>query len=210
MIHISIVVSCDESEGAESDGTAVNRSLMTGSCRHAGTAHAKPRRQSRTEIVDGRNAPGKIARVSASYPDDDWRFRGRSDEADSGIKRRFFWNLLQVFSMSTTNKTANIIFVEHDGTEHTVEAKIGVSIMQAAVNNLVPGIEADCGGLCACATCHGYIDPAWLDKVPAKTRVEAELLENAPSLKPESRLTCQINVTDELHGIVIRLPESQY
>jgi 2Fe-2S ferredoxin len=112
--------------------------------------------------------------------------------------------------MSKTDKTAKVIFIEHNGTEHCVDAKVGASVMQAAINNLVPGIEADCGGLCACATCHGYVDAAWLAKIPPKSQGEAELLQNAPSVHPESRLTCQIQVKEELDGIVIRLPASQY
>lgn len=112
--------------------------------------------------------------------------------------------------MSKTDKTAHVIFIEHNGTEHRVEAKLGVSIMQAAINNLVPGIEADCGGLCACATCHGYVDVAWLDKIPPKTQGETELLQNAPSVTPQSRLTCQIQLKEDLDGIVVRLPASQY
>jgi len=103
-----------------------------------------------------------------------------------------------------------IVFIEHNGTEHVVDAAPGTSIMQAAINNLVPGIEADCGGLCACATCHGYVDPAWLDKIAPKSRGEADLLANAANVQPESRLTCQIPIKPELDGIVIRLPKSQY
>jgi len=103
-----------------------------------------------------------------------------------------------------------IVFIEHDGKEHVVDASPGTSIMQAAINNLVPGIEADCGGLCACATCHGYVDSAWLDKIAPKSRGEADLLANASNVQANSRLTCQIPIKPELEGIVIRLPKSQY
>ena len=103
-----------------------------------------------------------------------------------------------------------IIFIEHNGTEHAVDAAVGITVMQAAINDFVPGIEADCGGLCACATCHAYIDPAWAGKIPPKTRGEADLLASASHVTGESRLTCQIKVQPELDGIVIRLPESQY
>jgi 2Fe-2S ferredoxin len=103
-----------------------------------------------------------------------------------------------------------IVFIEFNGTEHVVDAAPGTSIMQAAINNLVPGIEADCGGLCACATCHGYVDAAWADKLAPKSRGESDLLSNASNVRPESRLTCQIPIKPELDGIVIRLPQSQY
>lgn len=115
--------------------------------------------------------------------------------------------------MSTTDKTVKTVkvtFIEHNGTEHCVDAKVGSSLMQAAINNLVPGIEADCGGLCACATCHGFVDSGWLDKVPPRSQGETELLQNAPSTTQESRLSCQLQVTEALEGIVIRLPASQY
>lgn len=112
--------------------------------------------------------------------------------------------------MSTTDKTVKVIFIEHNGTEHCVDAKVGSSVMQAAINNLVPGVEADCGGLCACATCHGYVEQEWIGKVSQKSQGESDLLQSAPSTTSESRLTCQIRVSEELDGIVIRLPASQY
>lgn len=111
--------------------------------------------------------------------------------------------------MSTADKTVKVNFIEHNGTVHSVQAGVGSSIMQAAVNNLVPGIDADCGGLCACATCHGFVDPEWLDRVSTKTSSEDELLQGIPSATPESRLTCQLQLTEEMDGIVVRLPESQ-
>jgi 2Fe-2S ferredoxin len=112
--------------------------------------------------------------------------------------------------MSKNDKFAKVVFIEHNGTEHEVEAKVGSSLMQAAINNLVPGIEADCGGLCACATCHAYIDAAWIDKIPPRSQGESDLLASALRVRDESRLTCQVQVTEALAGMVIRLPESQY
>jgi 2Fe-2S ferredoxin len=103
-----------------------------------------------------------------------------------------------------------IIFIEHNGTEHTVESEAGKSLMQVAIGNGVPGIAADCGGCMACATCHAYVDPAWVDKLPAIGDEEAAMLETCTNPQPNSRLTCQINVLPELDGIVLRLPESQY
>lgn len=102
-----------------------------------------------------------------------------------------------------------IVFIEHDGTEHAVEANPGSSVMRAAVDNAVPGIVADCGGCCSCATCHGYVDPAWLSKVPPPSAEEASMLEGALQVLENSRLTCQIPMSDELDGIVVRLPASQ-
>jgi ferredoxin, 2Fe-2S len=105
-----------------------------------------------------------------------------------------------------------ITFVEHNGTPHTVEGTIGRSVMEAAVNNNIRGIDADCGGECACATCHVYIDAAWLDKVglPAAGSQEASMLSFAAVTQPDSRLSCQINVTAELDGLVVRMPEGQH
>jgi ferredoxin, 2Fe-2S len=103
-----------------------------------------------------------------------------------------------------------ITYIEHNGTEHVVEAEEGQSVMQAAVENLVPGIVGDCGGCCSCATCHGYVDPAWADKLPPKSDDEAMMLDGALEVQPESRLTCQIKVHAGLDGLVVRLPKSQF
>jgi 2Fe-2S ferredoxin len=105
-----------------------------------------------------------------------------------------------------------ITFIEHDGTPHTVEGVVGKSVMLAAVENNVPGIDADCGGECACATCHVYIDAAWLPKIglPVPGSQEASMLSFAAVTQPDSRLSCQIKVTDELNGLVVRMPGSQH
>ena len=106
--------------------------------------------------------------------------------------------------------TATIRFIEADGTEHEVAADIGQSVMQAAVNNMVPGVVADCGGACNCATCHGIVDPAWTDKVTPPSEDEAEMIEaGVIDAEANSRLTCQIVISDDLDGLVIRLPKSQ-
>jgi 2Fe-2S ferredoxin len=102
-----------------------------------------------------------------------------------------------------------IRFILHDGTEHAVEGEVGHSAMQTAIDNMVPGIIADCGGNCSCATCHGYVDPAWLDKLAPISESEAAMLDGAMRVEDNSRLTCQINLTEELDGLVIRLPISQ-
>ncbi len=103
-----------------------------------------------------------------------------------------------------------IVFIEHNGTEHVVEADVGRSLMQAAVDNLVPGIVADCGGSCSCATCHGFIGDAWVSALPAPQADERSLLEGLLDTQNNSRLTCQISITPALDGLVVRLPKSQF
>jgi ferredoxin, 2Fe-2S len=103
-----------------------------------------------------------------------------------------------------------IVFVEHTGAEHTVECRPGESFMQAAVENAVPGIMADCNGALACGTCQGYVDAPWFTRLPPKSAEEAAMLECNSHLRENSRLTCQLTMKDELDGIVVRLPESQY
>ena len=103
-----------------------------------------------------------------------------------------------------------VIFIEHNGTRHEVDASNGASLMRAAVDNNVPGIDADCGGACACATCHVYVDPAWLARTGARTEMEASMLSFAAATQENSRLSCQIEMSDALAGIVLRLPEGQH
>lgn len=105
---------------------------------------------------------------------------------------------------------AEIIYIEHDGTEHKVEVENGYSIMQGAIDNMLDGIIAECGGTCSCATCHCYIDEAWLDKTGEIEVKEKEMIEFAVDTRDNSRLSCQIRVTEELNGLVVRLPETQY
>jgi len=106
---------------------------------------------------------------------------------------------------------ARIKFIEHNGTEHEIEADTGLSIMQAAINNDVPGIVAECGGACSCATCHVHLDPEWYKKLEGPSDMENEMLEFAMGfIEDSSRLSCQIKISDELDGIVVRTPESQY
>ena len=102
-----------------------------------------------------------------------------------------------------------IKFIEHSGAEHAVHADVGQSAMQAAINNQVPGILADCGGSCSCATCHGYVAEAWVSHLPPPEQYELDMLSCAMDLQDNSRLTCQIHITPELDGLVIHLPRSQ-
>ncbi len=103
-----------------------------------------------------------------------------------------------------------VTFIEHNGKEHSVEAAEGLSVMEAAVKNLVPGIDADCGGACACATCHVYVDGAFAAKLPEKSDMEQTMLDFANEVTPASRLSCQIKLTKDLDGLVVRLPASQH
>ena len=103
-----------------------------------------------------------------------------------------------------------ITYIEFDGKEHVVDVAPGLTVMEGARDNDIPGIEADCGGACACSTCHVYVDPAWTDKLPAKDMMEEDMLDFAYEPNPEtSRLTCQLKVTDDLEGLIVRMPEKQ-
>ncbi|MEO0372171.1 MAG: 2Fe-2S iron-sulfur cluster-binding protein [Pseudomonadota bacterium] len=105
---------------------------------------------------------------------------------------------------------ARITYIEHGGTEHTVDVKPGLTVMEGARNNNIPGIEADCGGACACSTCHVYVDTAWVEKMPKMDDLEVDMLDFAYEADPaRSRLTCQIKVSDDLDGLVVHMPERQ-
>ena len=105
---------------------------------------------------------------------------------------------------------AKIIYVDHEGTERTVEATNGESVMESAIKNSIPGIDADCGGACACATCHVYVDEAFMEKVGAPEDMEQSMLDFAENVQSNSRLSCQISVSDELDGLKVTTPESQH
>jgi 2Fe-2S ferredoxin len=105
---------------------------------------------------------------------------------------------------------AKITYVEHNGKAHEVEVANGLTVMEGARDNGIPGIEADCGGACACSTCHVYVDAAWVDKLPAKDAMEEDMLDFAYQPDPvRSRLTCQLKVTDALNGLRVQMPEKQ-
>lgn len=104
---------------------------------------------------------------------------------------------------------AKITYIEHDGTPHEVEAENGLTVMEAAIRNMVPGIDADCGGACACATCHVYVDQAWTERTGERSSMEESMLDFASEVQDNSRLSCQIKVSDALDGLVVRLPEEQ-
>ena len=104
---------------------------------------------------------------------------------------------------------AKIRFIEHNGKQHEVEASNGMSVMNAAIDNLVPGIDADCGGECSCATCHVIVDDKWMKVVGPPSDQEESMLDMNPERDKNSRLSCQIRVRDELDGLVVRLPQFQ-
>jgi len=104
---------------------------------------------------------------------------------------------------------AEITYIEFDGTEHEVDVPSGLSVMEGAIDNNIPGIEAECGGMCSCATCHVYVDPAWAKATGLPNGIEQGMLESALDLQKTSRLSCQIEVSDELDGLVVRMPELQ-
>lgn len=103
-----------------------------------------------------------------------------------------------------------VLFIEHNGAEHAVDAAEGESLMQAAVNNSVPGIDADCGGSCACATCHVYVEDRWLGKLPPMQVMEESMLSMSTDRCDNSRLSCQIKLSEELDGLTVTTPEFQY
>lgn len=103
-----------------------------------------------------------------------------------------------------------IIFKDHEGTAREVDAKVGESVMEAAVRNNIPGIDADCGGACACATCHVYVDPDFLAKTGEQEAMEQSMLDFADGVQENSRLSCQISVSDDLDGLTVTTPESQH
>lgn len=105
---------------------------------------------------------------------------------------------------------AKITYIEHSGKKHVVDVSVGLTVMEGARDNGIPGIEADCGGACACSTCHVFVDPAWVGKLPVKDAMEEDMLDFAyePDLT-RSRLTCQIKVTEALDGLIVQMPEKQ-
>ncbi len=102
-----------------------------------------------------------------------------------------------------------ITFIDAQDAARTVEGEVGSTVMETAIKNGVPGIEAECGGACACSTCHVYIDEAWQAKVGEPSPMETDMLDFAYGVKPNSRLSCQIKVTAELDGLTVRTPERQ-
>ena len=106
-------------------------------------------------------------------------------------------------------KMPKITYITFNGEEHTVDVPVGLTVMEGARDNNIPGIDADCGGSMACATCHVYVKEDWFPKLPNKENGEDDMLDQAYEPKANSRLSCQITVSDELNGLVVHLPEKQ-
>ena len=104
---------------------------------------------------------------------------------------------------------AKITYIEHNGTNHTIDVQNGLTVMEGAVQNNIPGIDADCGGSMACATCHVYVKEDWFDKINKKNEGEDDMLDQAYEPKQNSRLSCQIIVSDNLDGLCVYMPEKQ-
>ena len=102
-----------------------------------------------------------------------------------------------------------ITYIEHTGKSHSVEVPKELSVMEGAIQNNIPGIVADCGGSCACATCHVYVEEKWFDKLPMKEDAEQDMLDMAFEPQKFSRLACQITITDDLEGMVVKMPSKQ-
>jgi 2Fe-2S ferredoxin len=105
---------------------------------------------------------------------------------------------------------AEVTFIQFSGEQTTIDAGTGDSVMKVATDNLVPGIDADCGGECSCATCHVLVTDAWLEKTGDISEAEHSMLDLNPDRQPNSRLSCQIAMSNELDGLVVNLPEFQY
>ncbi|MEP3277320.1 MAG: 2Fe-2S iron-sulfur cluster-binding protein [Stappiaceae bacterium] len=100
-------------------------------------------------------------------------------------------------------------YITSEGAEHEIDADTGATVMETAVKHMVPGIEAECGGACACATCHVYVEETWKEKVGSAEPMEEDMLDFAYDVRATSRLSCQISITDEMDGLVVRIPERQ-
>ena len=102
-----------------------------------------------------------------------------------------------------------INYIEHGGKKHTIEVENGLTVMEGAIQNNIPGIDADCGGSMACATCHVYVKEEWFNKLPKKEDVEEDMIDMAYEPNKYSRLSCQLTVSNDLEGLVVQLPEKQ-
>jgi 2Fe-2S ferredoxin len=102
-----------------------------------------------------------------------------------------------------------ITYIDSSGTSRTVNAEVGATVMETAIRNNIPGIEAECGGACACATCHVYVDQTWREKTGEPSPMEEDMLDFGYDVRPNSRLSCQIKVSDTLDGLVVTTPEKQ-
>jgi len=105
---------------------------------------------------------------------------------------------------------AKITYIQPDGSEQSVDAEPGMTVMETAKKHLIEGIEAECGGACSCATCHVYVADAWREQVGPPSEMEEDMLDFAFDVRPSSRLSCQIKVTEALDGLIVHVPEKQF
>ena len=120
-----------------------------------------------------------------------------------------FSHTCTIFLYNYIRLMAKITYITHDNQNHTIEVQNGLSVMEGAVQNDIPGIDADCGGGMACATCHVYVNDNWFDKIPSKEDGEEDMLDMTYEPKKNSRLSCQIIVSDELDGLTVNIPSKQ-
>ena len=120
-----------------------------------------------------------------------------------------FLHTCPIFFDDYINWMAKITYIEHNGKSHTINVENGLTVMEGAVQNDIPGIDADCGGSMACATCHVYVKEDWFNKVPSKQEGEDDMLDQTYEPKTNSRLSWQLIVSDELDGLIVNLPEKQ-
>ena len=120
-----------------------------------------------------------------------------------------FTHTCPIFLHNYITSMAKITYITHDNQNHTIDVQNGLTVMEGAVQNDIPGIDADCGGSLACATCHVYVDDKWFDKIPKAEDAEVDMIDMAFEPKKNSRLSCQIIINDELDGLEVTTPEKQ-
>ena len=120
-----------------------------------------------------------------------------------------FSHTCPIFLHNYIKRMAKITYITHDNQNHTIEVQNGLTVMEGAVQNDIPGIDADCGGGMACATCHVYVNEEWFDKIPAREDGEEDMLDMAFEPKKNSRLSCQITISNELDGLIVNIPSKQ-
>ena len=120
-----------------------------------------------------------------------------------------FLHTCPIFFNNYINYMTKITYIEHNGKSHTLDVQNGLTVMEGAVQNDIPGIDADCGGSMACATCHVYVKDDWFNKLPSKNEGEDDMIDQAFEPNKNSRLSCQIQVSDNLDGLEVFLPEKQ-
>jgi 2Fe-2S ferredoxin len=136
---------------------------------------------------------------------------GRSRYHSRAASNRPRWlGLAAAAKRETSLPMAKITFIQPDGSRQEVVAEPGMTVMEAARKELVPGIEAECGGACSCATCHVYVEETWREKVGPPSQMEEDMLDFAFDVRESSRLSCQIKVSEELDGLVVSVPEKQF